>query len=227
MSDLFNIYEDSFNVLLNRVNKVIDSISNLSKEKSEQALQEANLNLTEAESHLKRMEIECDSGFGKNIERLKIKVSNYKNEYSNTKSKLYQHLEQYINKKTDVRLGNLDANLIDNEESFHQSEKLEQGKRTALFIENSAKQVSNSLAVNTDKMKQINGRTVELDSNIEDSDNIMTRMIRRNNKNRLIFTVLGLCLFCLLVIVIVYNMLPKDKVINATGESTPQEESKN
>ncbi len=96
-----------------------------------------------------------------------------------------------------------------------------------LSIENSANQVSNSLAVNTDKMKQINGRTVELDNTLEDSDNIMTRMIRRNNKNRLVFIILGLCLLCTLVIVIVYNILPNDKTVASSGESTSQQENQN
>ena len=120
MSDLFSIYEDSFNVLLHRVSKVTESMGNLSKEKTEQAINEANLNLTEAESHLKRMELECDSGFGKNIDRLKLKVKNYKNEYGKVKDNLYKLQEQYINRKSnEIRLGNLNTNLIEDEEESY------------------------------------------------------------------------------------------------------------
>jgi len=31
MSDLFSIYEDNFNIVVNRVNKIVDTMNNLSK----------------------------------------------------------------------------------------------------------------------------------------------------------------------------------------------------
>ena len=208
MSDLFSIYEDSFNVLLHRVSKVTESMGNLSKEKTEQAINEANLNLTEAESHLKRMELECDSGFGKNIDRLKLKVKNYKNEYGKVKDNLYKLQEQYINRKSnEIRLGNLNTNLIeDEEESYKNSEKLEKGKRAMLYVENNAKQSIQGLSDNSDKMRKINARTVEVESTIDDSDNLMTNMIRKSNKNKYLIIGLGIFFILLLIIVIVYNV---------------------
>jgi hypothetical protein len=55
MSDLFNLYEDNFNAVINRLQKVVDTINNLSKgnlinpEKTESAITDANNCFKEAE----------------------------------------------------------------------------------------------------------------------------------------------------------------------------------
>ncbi len=49
MSDLFSIYEDSLNVVLRNITNIIEIMHNLSKEKTESALNDAHSNLKEAE----------------------------------------------------------------------------------------------------------------------------------------------------------------------------------
>jgi hypothetical protein len=49
MSDLFSLYEDSLNIVIRKVGVIIESLSNLSKEKAEAALNDAHSNLKEAE----------------------------------------------------------------------------------------------------------------------------------------------------------------------------------
>lgn len=58
MSDLFSIYEDSLNIVLKNISQIISSMKNLSKEKTENALNEAHSNLKEADRIIKQMEIE-------------------------------------------------------------------------------------------------------------------------------------------------------------------------
>ena len=60
MSDLFSIYEDGLNTELNRLSKIIETMSNLSKgktwfnkDKTEIALNDADANLKEAERIVK------------------------------------------------------------------------------------------------------------------------------------------------------------------------------
>jgi hypothetical protein len=53
MSDLFSLYEDSLNMVLRKITTVIESIPNLSKEKTESALEDANSNIKEAEKIVK------------------------------------------------------------------------------------------------------------------------------------------------------------------------------
>jgi hypothetical protein len=49
MSDLFSLYEDSLNIVIRKVYSIIESMSNLSKEKAEGALDDAHNNLKEAD----------------------------------------------------------------------------------------------------------------------------------------------------------------------------------
>jgi hypothetical protein len=49
MSDLFSLYEDSLNIVIRKVYTIIESMSNLSKEKAEAALDDAHNNLKEAD----------------------------------------------------------------------------------------------------------------------------------------------------------------------------------
>lgn len=49
MSDLFAIYEDSLNIVLRNITSIISSMNHLSKEKTEQALNEANSYFDEAD----------------------------------------------------------------------------------------------------------------------------------------------------------------------------------
>jgi hypothetical protein len=49
MSDLFSLYEDSLNIVLRKVTTVIETMNNLSKEKTESALEDTHNNLKEAD----------------------------------------------------------------------------------------------------------------------------------------------------------------------------------
>jgi hypothetical protein len=49
MSDLFSIYEDSLNIVLKNISTIIENINNLSKDKTESALNDAHNNLKEAD----------------------------------------------------------------------------------------------------------------------------------------------------------------------------------
>jgi hypothetical protein len=72
MSDLFSLYEDSLNIVLRKITIVIESIPNLSKEKTENALEDANNNIKEAEKivnnyfiKIKQMDLEVSSSDNK------------------------------------------------------------------------------------------------------------------------------------------------------------------
>jgi hypothetical protein len=49
MSDLFSIYEDSLNIVLKNIQTVTETLNNLSKEKTESALEDTHKNILEAE----------------------------------------------------------------------------------------------------------------------------------------------------------------------------------
>lgn len=205
MSDLFNIYEDSFNILITRIKKVTLALDNLSKEKTEQALFEANQNINEAESHLKRMELECDYNYyDKNKEPLLIKVGNYRKEFQDTKIKLFNLQGQYITKKSqDIKFANINDNLIENEETFeNQIEKLEASKRKIFTIEKNSNNLSQHLNENTSKIQNIIDKSIEFDNNLNNNDEVIDKMNKKylKNKRMLIFGVI----LILIILVLVY-----------------------
>lgn len=53
MSDLFSLYEDSLNVVLRRIASISDTMNNLSKEKTESALVDAENSIKEADKIVK------------------------------------------------------------------------------------------------------------------------------------------------------------------------------
>jgi len=57
MSDLFSLYEDSLNVVLRRISSVSETLNNLSKEKKESALVDAENSIKEAERIVRKRNI--------------------------------------------------------------------------------------------------------------------------------------------------------------------------
>lgn len=211
MSDLFNIYEDTFNIVINRVNKIIDSMSNLSKEKSEQALVEANDNLSEAQRYLKQMELECDANFGKNSDRLKLKIRNYKNEFEMVNRRFLKQQETYVNNKSADASFFLDTSnnkinkqrLIDNEElAYETGEKLERAKRTTMQMENSGIEVMKNMNHQTKQMESIDARVMGINTNMDDNQDIIEEMIRRDQRTKYVILVVAIILVSMLAIII-------------------------
>lgn len=217
MSDLFSIYEDTFNVVISRVNKIVDSMQNLSKEKTEQALSEADDNLNESERYLKQMELESDGNFGKNSDRLKLKIKNYKNEYENVKKRFLKYKDQYIDRKSADLLTD-SANhkftkqrLIENEElAYESNDKLEHAKRKTMQIENSSIEVMKDLNHNTKKMESIDARVIGVNTNIDDNQDIIDEMVRRDQRTKYIILAAAIILVSMLAIIIGVRLFSKE-----------------
>ena len=225
MSDLFSIYEDTYHKVIEKIQKIIDSMNNLSKEKTEQALSEANDNLIEAERYLKQMELECDANFGKNSDRLKIKIRNYKNEYETVKRRFLKLQEQYIDRKSrdylndSTRKSIHQQRLIEAEEiSYNNSNlALDKGIRASHIIEKSAIEVIKDLNNNTNKMKSTDARVLGLMNNIDENADIIEEMNRREARTKYIILATALILFSILVIVIgVRLFVNEDNIGNST-----------
>ena len=133
MSELFSIYEDSLNIQLRNISKILSIIKNLSKEKTENALDEINNNIKEANRIIKQMEDEILKKSDKEISIYKTKIRNYKYELETNKKELETFEEKYIrqkskdaikilenfeNKNTETstpKIYNKDKNLLENE----------------------------------------------------------------------------------------------------------------
>jgi hypothetical protein len=99
MSDLFSIYEDSLNIHLRNISKILSIIKNLSKEKTENALEEIQNNINEVNKIIQQMEDEIKNKSDIEKSKYKTKIRNYKYELENNKIEFEKFEEKHINQK--------------------------------------------------------------------------------------------------------------------------------
>jgi hypothetical protein len=208
MSDLFNIYEDSLNSTFNKITTIINTMQNLSKEKTESAINEANSHLQEAQSLIKKLELEV-SAYSSN-EKGAMKVKNYKNEYENLRRRFTEQQDKYIKSKSDeaLYLNSLNEDehnnkkLVENEEAaFSQSSKLDRAKSAVYDIEIKGNDAMRQLHHQTKIMNNINKNLDQENDVLQDSNSLMAQMLKRENRNKLII-IISICIvafICLLV----------------------------
>jgi hypothetical protein len=118
----------------------------------------------------------------------------------------------YINKKSQDALFTMDHDnnkklqkqrLIDNEEqAWEQHDALEDVKRKTRQIEGLSIEVMRDLEKQTGKMKSVDGKLEAAGQQLEESNNIITRMMRRENRNKTVIAVVGgLSIFAFLLII--------------------------
>lgn len=196
MSDLFSMYEDELNGVFNKLNTIIRSMSNLSKDKTEKAIGDANDLLQEAQSILKSLEIEASTSVQK--DKLILKIRGFKNDYEGIKSKYLSLEKNYINAKSNEAIylnseeDNNNKNLVAHEEmAYNKSNhsKLTKGKEIMQDID----------SMGNDVLRQLHGQTAIMKNTIKNLDNqnevlvnsngLLGMMSRRENKNKLIIAV--------------------------------------
>lgn len=232
MSDLFNIYEDNLNITIDRIKKIIETFNNLSKEKAEYAIKDANNCIKEADKLIKQMDIEISSHSTKTGSNLAMKVKHiiiiyliqlrsYTNEFDSVKKQFLRYQEKYINKKSEEALilgsednregdtgGQQKHKLIENEESaWRQNEKLERAKRSAIEIEGVSVQVMRQLDYQTNQMKDVQRKVGDMNTSIDQSDNLLTKMGKTQNRNKVIILGVVIILIIILVFVILIKTL--------------------
>lgn len=98
MSDLFLIYEDKFNDLVNKIQEIIISFSTLSRDKAEFALSSSVELFKETEGILHKMEIETSSN-GTLVSLNKVKQ--YKSEFNTLQNNFQIIKDKYITQKAE------------------------------------------------------------------------------------------------------------------------------
>jgi len=94
--------------------------------------------------------------------------------------------------------------LIKNEKlSWNQYEKIEKAKRTAFEMENISIDIAKDLILQTENIKSVKGKIMDLNQEISTSNTLITKMVSREYKNkRLLF--MFIVAFVLIFLAIVY-----------------------
>lgn len=212
MSELFEMYEENFNELLKKVKNIISSMSNLSREKSESAIKQADHHLSEAKQYLKKLDIEASTG--NNKEKLYMKIKNYNQEYNKVENEYSKAANNYINVKSNEAIylnsdENKNTQHID-EIAYNQSNKLDKGLAEVIGIDNRGVEVLKSLEHHTNQMKRVNGNLDGFNYSLGSSNSLLTKMLRRENRNKLVIVGAAIVLSFIFLLIAIIRLSGKN-----------------
>ena len=207
MSDLFDIYEDSLKIVIKNVQANIDK-NNI----TENDLELLHTNITEAKRIIKQIDVEISSNTTTISQSEKIKYRNYANEIDKLNKKYLKVQERYIKRKNNDILSfdrievsaNKKAqkmNLLENE----QNDSIEEIKRKTYDIENTGKNIMTNLNTQNDQMRSVRDNIKGLNGEIDESNGIISRMLRRENRNQLIIIIFSVILVIIFILIVMYK----------------------
>ena len=167
MSELFSIYEDSLNIQLRNISKILSIIKNLSKEKTENALDEINNNIKEANRIIKQMEDQILKKSDKEISIYKTKIRNYKYELEINKNELESFEEKYIRQKSKDAIKILEN--FENKNTETSTPKIYKKDKNLLENEITDELIFNDIDIFEHKKKQIEMISISSENNIGNS----------------------------------------------------------
>ena len=164
------------------------------------------------------MELECNLNKGRNSYPLIMKLQSYKNDFDITKRKFNKLQESYNERKNNaLLLGDNDGNdnglhkqkLIENEElAWKQGEKLEGAKRSVIEMEGISHGIMRDLDHHTGKIRIITGGLGEMGGELEQSNSIMGRILKRENRNKVIIGVFSVIVILAFILIIYFKLAP-------------------
>lgn len=207
MSDLFDIYEDSLKIVIKNVQANIDK-NNI----TENDLELLHTNITEAKRIIKQIDVEISSNTTTISQSEKIKYRNYANEIDKLNKKYLKVQERYIKRKNNDILSfdgievsaNKKAqkmNLLENE----QNDSIEEIKRKTYDIENTGKNIMTNLNTQNDQMRSVRDNIKGLNGEIDESNGIISRMLIRENRNKLIIFIFSVILVIIFILIVMYK----------------------
>jgi hypothetical protein len=129
------------------------------------------------------------------------------------------HKQGYINKKSfdalmyDNESFNPDSknkkeNLIENEHvAWEQNFQLENAKRSAFEIEDIGNNVARNLDAQTNQFKNMKGRQMQLEENLDQGDFFIESMHNQENKKKRNLIILGVLLLAILLIILLIKFI--------------------
>ena len=154
---------------------------------------------------------ECRQTIYESIKILTSKFRNYKNEHEQIKRKFLKIQESYDEKKkNELLVGGKEKNsnkvaqrqkLIENEDiAWDQNDKIIEAKRKTQEIEGMQEGIVSDLESQTDKLKNVNRNVVDISEELHFSNSLMTRLLKRENRNKIL---IGFAVGVILIIVII------------------------
>ena len=174
------------------------------------------------------MQLECSAN-QKTNSQANIKVSTqfiqlrtYKNEYDQTRKRFLKLQDTYIMKKSQEALltdeiediedaagqkNNQKSKLIGNDAlAYKQQQNLENAKRAAIEIEHASIGIMNGLEHNNGMLKGVDSKVNELNNNLDDSNSILARIMKKENRNKLLIVGFAIILLTAFSLILYHNL---------------------
>ena len=218
MSDLLSLYEINLRKNQDDINKSVEKIYNYlsgneTKGDNINQIMEKLDNLIQSQNKMvKQIEFDVFSSAKKeDLEGFNSKISFYKQSLEMNKKK-YRELEEKLNLKEASLIvtdkNQLKGNLIQNEQlAYAGTQKIQQAKRALAEAEDMGNQIMVDMEKQTNVMKNTNYKLKGMNSELDESNNILNQMKSRLKKNKNIIKYLAIILFVILAIVCIYKFL--------------------
>lgn len=155
-----------------------------------------------------------------------IIIKNFKNALEHYKKRIKQTKENLKNKEKidSLLISDKQKNqslqsekLIANEDIAYSSfNNLENCKRTAYEMESISIETAKGVYENTEKIKNSKGKLLEINTELSSSNSLISRMMRREYRNKIVLMMFGLTLI-IIFLTIIYM-----KFFKTTGEPTTE-----
>jgi hypothetical protein len=142
-----------------------------------------------------------------------IQLRGYSNEVDGLRKRINRIQENYTDKRAEEALvitsevNHQNKKLIENEEmAWSQHHKLDGARRSVMEMDSIGLEVIKDLKNQTDQLKNIQDKNDSLMGTIDDSNNIMTRMFKREHRNKIII-IASLVLFVMIFLIVLFTKL--------------------
>ena len=213
MSEIFNIYENSFKALC----KKIDATLNVD-EYNYKNLKELRINIQEINRIVKQMQLEIN-----NLKSTKNKISkeieqnlkNYKNIVNEYNGKLVEIQDNY-NKKKDINIEMKNKNiLIDDEintqnqglieDDYAQQEKINYIGRQVFDIEKIGNNITENLYEQGEQMKGIRDNVIAMNKEADTSNSLMLKIMKQAKRNKILMYGCGILVILIFIMFMIYK----------------------
>jgi len=145
-----------------------------------------------------------------------VYIKNYKNGIDSYKKRLNKLKEtQSYNKSLDSMLVNTAETqrekLINDELAWNQLEKIQGAKRATIEMEHISLEVSKELYSQSEKMSGISDKLKNMNGEIDSSNSLIRRMMRRENRNKAIIAIFSIFLIFLFLTILYFKLFPDSK----------------
>ncbi len=212
MSEIFSIFEDSLKIVLKNINKSLNKSS-----LNDDDMEKLHFNMKEAQRIIRQMELEINSKNNEVPKDLKTRYNNYKNQIDEYNVKYSKIQELYIQNKNQNSLAfdftDIDSSkkiqkesLIDNEGGLYgMHNTLDEIQREAYRIEDMGNNMRYQFEIQGDQMKNIRENIFDINQHITNSNKLISKMLKRENRNKCILIVFCVVGFFILFIILYYK----------------------